>query len=246
MDMFGSSETAEQSIARIVMQSMDKERSKTATIATPAATDKGSTQQEIMAAMVQASLKEQQGQYNNNAPNMMCYRCGLNGHRANECTNPANPSLVEEQQHALGRSVCNECGRWGHSAANCFNRNENAHKRPEGWRGPFYKQGYLKPDQETTGEPGFVALACKQVDEPMTDEMMMAMANTENNGEFLQVSTQHGRGPSLKDPEIFIGDTGATRHSTFCAEGGVNSRAETSADMVQGLTGGPTKAKKHH
>ena len=88
-----------------------------------------------------------------------------------------------------------------------------------------------------------MALTCKQVDEPMTDEMMMAMANTENNGEFLQVSTQHGRGPSLKDPEIFIGDTGATRHWTFCAEGGVNSRAATSADMVQGLTGGPTKAK---
>ena len=62
VDMFGSSETAEQSIARIVMQAMDKKRSKTATIATPAATDKGSTQQEIIAAMVQASLKEQQGQ----------------------------------------------------------------------------------------------------------------------------------------------------------------------------------------
>lgn len=59
--------------------------------------------------------------------NVICYQCRLAGHRANACTNQANPQLVEQIQLQVGRQPCRVCGKWGHQDPLCWNKLENAH-----------------------------------------------------------------------------------------------------------------------
>ena len=50
---------------------------------------------------------------------LICYRCGLEGHRADACTNPKNPQLVTQQARLAGAKPCNHCGRYGHASRVC-------------------------------------------------------------------------------------------------------------------------------
>jgi hypothetical protein len=50
-------------------------------------------------------------------------------------------------------------------------------------------------------------------------------------------------GLSLNDPDVWIGDTGATTHNTAYIKNTVNHRTATSRDNIVGVTGPPAEAK---
>ena len=58
---------------------------------------------------------------------LICYRCGLEGHWANACTNPKNPQLVNQQAQLTGAKPCAHCGRYGHTDNMCWTKEGNAH-----------------------------------------------------------------------------------------------------------------------
>ena len=75
------------------------------------------------------------------------------------------------------------------------------------------------------------------------DKLDREVANYSENDayccELLLVSTANGFNPQpalLKDPQIWIGDTGASNHSTFCKHGSKNHRESKVATV--GITGG--------
>jgi hypothetical protein len=58
------------------------------------------------------------------ADGIKCYNCGADGHKAFEC-----PLKKKRQPRFTG--TCNNCGKQGHKDANCWDKEENAHKRPK-------------------------------------------------------------------------------------------------------------------
>lgn len=63
-----------------------------------------------------------------------CYNCGEKGHRANKCPKPRTT------QGFRSLPKCTKCDRFGHMEKDCWEKDENKEKRPEGW----------KPRNETT------------------------------------------------------------------------------------------------
>ena len=62
--------------------------------------------------------------------NGICYKCGEKGHRAMNC--PKNN--VEGHKNRGFRGTCNHCGKVGHKERDCWDKPENAHKCPAGYK----------------------------------------------------------------------------------------------------------------
>ena len=71
-----------------------------------------------------------------------CHACGKTGHRAKDCPD-------------RGNSKCGLCGQRGHREHFCWEKEENASKRPSGWKSKLEK----KSDSESAGTGVEVLLA---------------------------------------------------------------------------------------
>jgi hypothetical protein len=60
------------------------------------------------------------------ADSIKCYNCGADGHTAFECP-------LKRKRWPRFTGTCN-CGKQGHKDADCWDKEENAHKRPKNWR----------------------------------------------------------------------------------------------------------------
>ncbi len=82
-----------------------------------------------------------------------CRKCGKFGHKAQDCTNlnGSNSNSNGNASNLKGNSTggngnsrptnnrkfqgkCNHCGAKGHKEADCWQKEENAHKHPKNWK----------------------------------------------------------------------------------------------------------------
>ena len=91
--------------------------------------------------------------------------------------------------------TCDHCGKHGHRKIDCWDLPENAHKRPK-----YYK---VKEAKEAGAMCIEVLLSSIDMCVPCVDSIREFPENFD----------------ILKDKNIWIGDTGATTHLTFCDEG---------------------------
>ena len=189
---------------------------------------------EMVMAMIQAS--KGQGQAQIDGSTMLCYNCGQYGHRSNVCEGPRNIELVAQILKAQGKNPCPHCGRFGHNPTLCWSLVTNAHLRPSNWK------GQTRPVEQQAGK------AAKEQGNMMMDE------GNESDNEFSLVKMNESdietvnrslksMGLSLSDPNVWIGDTGATTHNTAFIEKTVNHRSATSQDNIIGVAGPPVQAR---
>ena len=134
-----------------------------------------------------------------------CYVCNEKGHRANECPTrkgKANPSGGGGSPKQKFTGKCNECGKIGHKLADCWTKNANADKHPK-----WYKKSEHGNAGIDSNESGGVEYMLNAITFPKLPNI-------------------------LKDPNVWIGDTGATVHMTPYEDGLTNLREATKDDGV--------------
>jgi hypothetical protein len=134
-----------------------------------------------------------------------CYKCGKAGHMRKDCYNNAS-----DNGNGKFNGKCFNCGKIGHRSADCWQKEENRHKRPEG-----YSTG------ETNNETGQAA-----VDNGRRVEFLLCGMSKED------VKTFPDSKALINDPNIWIGDTGATTHMKKSDSGMTNIRSATKSDAV--------------
>jgi Zinc knuckle len=191
---------------------------------------------EIMMAIIQATRA--QSRTPGDTTGMLCYSCGQTGHRSNECSNPKNLALVTQVLTAQGRKPCEHCGKFGHPPHLCWNLPSNTATRPEYWRGPMGAKPAEAPKQYETGN---VSVDHHGVDSHCELSMVIGHLNSEDMQSVDALLRTMGL--SIDDPNVWIGDTGATTHNTAYIECSTNHRNATAADHIVGVTGPPAEAK---
>jgi Arginine methyltransferase-interacting protein, contains RING Zn-finger len=155
-----------------------------------------------------------------------CYNCGKPGHKAAQC-----PNKKDNDGKGKFTGKCNLCGKVGHKKADCWDLPDNADKRPKN-----YKPKNLASSGEAGGACvesllGAVEMANSDDDaagiyDVVLDTLPEWVVGSRieegfSVGDVLGASLGDGNAtlPNsfelLKDPEIWIGDSGASRHSTF-------------------------------
>ncbi|KAL7571808.1 hypothetical protein ACA910_002895 [Epithemia clementina (nom. ined.)] len=136
----------------------------------------------------------------------LCFKCKKPGHRAVQCpekkTGEKGAKSGSKNKNDK-RKACNHCGKTGHEEANCWNKPENANKKPK-----WYKPGKDKGEQ---------ASAAIETGDNNIEIICMAIAN---KIEFPKNSEL------LSDPCVWIADTAATKHVTRHEEGKQNIRKQ--------------------
>ena len=156
---------------------------------------------------------------------IVCYKCRAKGHKAND---PNCPMKSKPYAGGAGRNgnqggngngngngkfrgKCNHCGMRGHKASDCFEKSENAGRRPSNWKSKMTSEatGAALNNDRTPSELNAVAMnedfsLCQSCDSDVKWSEAGLMAT------MLSKPTL----ALLKDPNIFVGDTGATCDST--------------------------------
>jgi hypothetical protein len=194
----------------------------------------------------------------NRAP--VCWNCGKPGHKVNVCRSPNTnnkfrPARSNNSNSKSNRGrddggnngnangdgnnngnrnnrdiVCNECGMRGHTRDRCFCLESNASRRPAGWRLPA---GYQRRNNGSNGgnnggsNSGEQAHANMDYGNDDCYELLMCQVGKQDKMTFPKVKAL------LEDPNIWIGDTGASTHSTSHKKGMVNLRRADSTDNIQ-------------
>ena len=155
----------------------------------------------------------------------LCFNCGKKGHKANVCPN--------KNSNAGGgkfKGKCNVCGKIGHKKAQCFYNPQNKSKRPAWFKPKENKDGFCKEIN---------AAAIEEDDERI--ELLMTVQDVENNNEIIEKEEAIFTGQEMcipavqsifQDPNIFIGDTGASTHSTMYEEGIVGNQSDLDVAMM--------------
>ena len=134
---------------------------------------------------------------------IVCYKCKQPGHKANDpkCPMKGQPypnGSVRGNGGGRGyegkfQGNCNHCGMKYHKSVDCFEKPENANRRPPNWKSK------MNTERETN------AAAVSGSGTP--SELNAVAVTFASNMEL------------LKDPDVFIGDTGATCDLTATAFG---------------------------
>lgn len=273
-----------------------------------------------------------------------CFSCGEEGHKSHQCTKKKGHKNTKGKSNgkSAGRFTgkCNECGTIGHKAADCWEKSENASKRPSNWRskkngesanvnvdsnelllssidledGTAPKKSYVEAllfgldssdantgssevlidccvedsiaieepvvvDTMWTGRPNYYAVLCDNDDDEEGEELQDEVTGSfrmpsqvarmkkrtpivdDEPREFLnqlEIDLEHEQwhevGLSirdltfpksidlLRDPNVWVGDTGATTHSTPFKAGMMNKRKANAEDNVTVGSGANVKA----
>jgi hypothetical protein len=119
-----------------------------------------------------------------------CFKCGQVGHKSND---PKCPMYNKGKKgKAKFKGKCNFCGMKGHKESDCFEKEENASRRPNGWKSKMEQQGAVTDHNEQL--------------------LLMAKEST-------KLMTFNPTVELLRDPNIWIADTGASCDSTFSISG---------------------------
>jgi hypothetical protein len=155
-----------------------------------------------------------------------CWNCNKNVHRSKECQSPSTnnkykPSNNGNNSNGNARSqrdvVCDECGMCGHKHDRCFCLAANAHRRPANWCPP---PGY-RGSSGASGEEQGQATLDHSGDDCNGYELMMCQLTFAQHKDLLH------------DPNIiWLGDFGASTHSTAYQNGMVNMVDATSSDGI--------------
>gem|GEM_PF-6951265 len=132
-----------------------------------------------------------------------CFKCGKSGHKAFQCRSDGD----------RGRKFngnCNHCGKYGHKKADCWLLEKNKKNRQKGTMDQNEK-GAGAIDTNNEG-----------------NEFLLASSEISTAG-----LTMSQKSFILKDPNIWIGDTGATSDSTFNDMGMQNCK-ETKSSVTMG------------
>jgi Zinc knuckle len=189
-------------------------------------------------AIIQATKPKEADQIDSST--MLCYNCGLYGHQANDCKNTKNFELVAQVLKSQGRTLCMHCGRFGHPQALCWSLPCNTVARPPYWRVLVigaevrmqtntggHKSGAMSIDNDQD-EYSELSLVSRQID---PDDILSIAASLKESG------------LSLLDPNVWIGDTGATTRNTTCIKNTTNHRTANAKDNIVGVMGVPAEAK---
>jgi hypothetical protein len=159
-----------------------------------------------------------------------CWSCGKNGHVSKDCHSPRTNNKYKPSNNnnnnngnrgsSNARSqrdmVCNECGMRGRTRDRCFCLAVNAHRRLASWRPP---PGYCGGGSGAGDEQGQASLdhggdGCNGY------ELMMCQLTFAQHKDLLH------------DSNIWLGDSGASSHSTAYQHGMTNMVDATSSDGI--------------
>ena len=138
---------------------------------------------------------------------VVCYACGRKGHKADSpnCPLKQNQSDDSSGKRKKFKGTCNYCGKRGHKANDCWEKAENAKHRPTGW--------VSKINSEASGA------AVNQ----SPNELICLSAPVKSASHTVDL---------LKRNDVWIGDTGATCHSTPYDYGMTNCIAFKPEDSI--------------
>jgi hypothetical protein len=136
-----------------------------------------------------------------------CFICKKKGHKADKCTEKKSGDKTSKRYNGSSsrpKMICYNCQKPGHMSKDCWLKEENKHKRPSRYK------------STGSGEQGTAA----------TD-------GTGSKVEFLFCSMSFPTDQQiLNDPNVWIGDTGATVHMTPYQNGITNIRKGSKNDAV--------------
>jgi len=164
-----------------------------------------------------------------------CYLCGSKKHKAYNCPKKTQTNTGggngggnggEKTQHKgqnIANVKCYFCQQKGHISKNCFEREDNASRRPSKWvsklKGDKRETGTIAVEEQSrnTGKGSkkdvLYDTVCTAIERPDTEESFASL-----NGIFLD------NFDLLYDPNVFICDTGASTHSMSSSAGIINKR----------------------
>ena len=148
-----------------------------------------------------------------------CYKCGEVGHKANTCT---KRKKHHEYKRKKFKGKCNLCGKIGHKATDCWENEDNAGKRPK-WYKTNTEKNLISKNLSDNGATEFTA------------EFMLVASN---------IRSFSSDDAILKDPNIFIADTGATSDTTPHLIGISNMKDTTKMDCITDVSGNSIKGNK--
>ena len=131
-----------------------------------------------------------------------CHNCHQVGHRAADCPHKKNTNKSNKNKC----KCCSHCGKMGHVEANCWNRLENSNQCPK----------WYKPPRVDGNEQSNAAVDDGDID-PFRELLCMAIGKKMTYPSVAEL---------LKDPCVWIGDTGATKHITPHTQGMKNMKQD--------------------
>jgi hypothetical protein len=176
---------------------------------------------------------------------MLCYCCRQYGHRASDCKNLKNFELVAQVLKSQGHKPCEHCGQFGHPPRLCWTLPENAHLRSQYPRVNLYDQGGPNVNQDSTAKLNLRPHkgGNMSIDQDTRSEGELSLAHMDDEEIKTINESLKGMGLQLSDPNVWIGDTGATMHNTAFIENTINHRAAHAKDNILGISGPPAEAK---
>ena len=156
-----------------------------------------------------------------------CNHCGAFGHKAAQCPKKGNDNYNNSNNKFQSRNNngnirgkgnnqrskkfngnCNHCGKYGHKKIDCWELEENKSKRPTGWSSRM-EQGAGAIEQSANNGAEFLLVSTNIILCSKCEEV------TDNDKIAVTGMTMANKASILRDPNVWIADTGATSDSTF-------------------------------